>query len=240
MIRYGYRDLPTALYPTLPADANPDDLPVTLTTTKHQDAITLIRQNFSARMPDSRIKIDRETHADMDPLASFVPMYRPEPRSTFYRLPSLRPSVLWLLGEKTYLHMDEMREGIKITGTGVGGSGGISEGKVKEVNIKGRGHLFPFNAVEETAECGKWLSEELDKFREIEVKWNNERKQMSPHDHLVTTGKWLEVIKPLSSFKNKLWESADRRANSNFIDWKMHPYQMLDEMILHPLCRKAA
>lgn len=95
MIEHGYRDLPTALYPELPADTDPAKLPVTLTATRHQDAIAQLRGNFSSRTPDGRIVIDRDTHADMDPLAAFVPLYRPEPRSTYLRLPSLRPSVLW-------------------------------------------------------------------------------------------------------------------------------------------------
>jgi len=205
MMKYGYRNLPTALYPELPTDSDPNDLPVTLTTTKHQDAVTQLRENFSARMPDGRIKINRETHADLDPLAAFVPLYRPEPRSTFRLLPSLRPSALWLLGEKSYLNLDEMREGIKVTGNGIGGSGGIPEGRVKEVSIKGGSHLFPFEAVEKTAEeCGKWLGEVLEEFGKRESVWRKEREGMSSRDHLVTTKKWLEVVKPVSSFKNKL------------------------------------
>lgn len=93
----------------------------------------------------------------MDPLAAFIPLYRPEPRGTFFRLPSLRPSALWLLGERTYLRLDEMREGIKVTGTSVGGSGGVPEGRVKEDLIPERGHLFPFEAVEDavsSVHCG--------------------------------------------------------------------------------------
>ena len=112
MVKYGFQDLPTALYPKLPADADPKDPPVTLTTTKHQDVLAQIRENFDARLPDGRIWIDRSTHADMDPLAAFVPLYRPEPRSTFLTLPTLRPSVLFLLGGNTFLKLDGMREGI--------------------------------------------------------------------------------------------------------------------------------
>lgn len=94
MIKYGYRDLPTPLYPDLPPDADPANPPVTLTTTKHIEALAQLRANFHARQPDGRIRIDRETHADMDPLTAFVPLYRPEPRSTLLRLPSLRPPTL--------------------------------------------------------------------------------------------------------------------------------------------------
>jgi hypothetical protein len=205
MVKYGYRDLPTALYPTLPPDADPSDPPVTLTTTRHQDALAQLRQNFSARQADGRIAIDRSTHADMDPLAAFVPLYRPEPRSTFYRLPSLRPSVLWMLGEKTYLRVDEIREGIKVTGTGVGGSGGIPEGRVKELVVKNRGHLFPFEEVAHTAkECSAWLTQEMGRFRQTEKAWNDQRANMSVEEHMVLSKKWMETVKPFSAFKNKL------------------------------------
>ncbi|KJZ71657.1 hypothetical protein HIM_08969 [Hirsutella minnesotensis 3608] len=205
MIRYGYRDLPTALHPDLPADADPSDPPVTLTTTKHQDAVSQLRANFESRQPDGRIHINRSSHADMDPLAAFVPLYRPEPRSTFHRLPELRPSTLWPLGEKTYLSLDEMREGVKITGTGIGGSGGIPQGNVKEDMLRGQGHLFPFTAVGEAARiCAEWISDRMVIFEEQEKAWNAERAAMTARDHLMVNQTWLDVVKPMSAFKNRL------------------------------------
>ncbi|KAF7946114.1 hypothetical protein EAE96_009119 [Botrytis aclada] len=196
MIEYGYRDLPTTLYPDLPSDADSADPPVTLTTNKYQDAFVQLREDFSARQPDGRIKINRITHADMDPLAAFVPLYRPEPRSTFYRFPSLRPSVLWLVGEKTYLRLDEMQEGIKVTGTDVGGSGGILDGRVKEIVKSKQGHLFPFEATSQTAkECSEWLSVGLGKFIEMEKQWKESRRDMTVRVHMLPGEKWLEVVK---------------------------------------------
>jgi len=93
---------------------------------------------------------------------------------------SVRPSVLRLLGEKTQLCIYEIREGIKTTGTGIGGSRGIWENEVKEVNIKGGVHLFPFEAVEETAkECGKWLGEALEEFGKRESILNQEKEKVN-------------------------------------------------------------
>lgn len=205
MVEYGYRDLPTALYPDFPNDADPADPPVTLTTNKYQDAFVQLRENFSARQSDGRIRINRETHADMDPLAAFVPLYRPEPRSTFYRLPSLRPSVLWLVGENTYLRLDEMREGIKVTGTGIGGSGGMVDGRVKEIVMSKQGHLFPFEAIAQTAkECSNWLAVELERFKESEEQWREDRKEMTIRDHMVPSQKWLDVVKRPSPKRTKL------------------------------------
>ncbi|KAB8236078.1 alpha/beta hydrolase [Aspergillus alliaceus] len=202
MEKFGFRDLPTALHPELLEGSDPSNPPVTLTTSKYQDLLGQARANFSARTPDGRIQVDRSTHADMDPLAAFIPVYRPEPRSTFLRLPTLRPSVLWVLGEKSYLRLDEIREGIKTCGDGVGGSGGASQGKVKEVEILRGSHFFPFENVAETAEfCASWLGQELLKFVIAEKEWARQRHEMSKRAHLVLGEDWFKTIKPMSAFR---------------------------------------
>ncbi|KAB8067224.1 Alpha/Beta hydrolase protein [Aspergillus leporis] len=196
MVRFGFRDLPTALYPELPDGADHSHPPVTLPTTKYQEVLGLTRANFSGRAPDGRIQIDRSTHADMDPLGASQPVYRPEGRSTFSRLPSLRPSALWVLGAKTFLYLDEIREGIRICGEGTGGSGGVSQGKVKEVTLRGRSHLFPFEDVIQTAKhCGDWIAGEMGKYRESEHEWNQKRASMSNRDHLVLGEAWFKAVK---------------------------------------------
>ncbi|OJJ67267.1 hypothetical protein ASPBRDRAFT_136499 [Aspergillus brasiliensis CBS 101740] len=208
MAQYAFRELPTALYPdvdtvkvqfqsTTSSTSPSTTTPVTLTTTKYHDLLAQIRENFSARSPETgRISIPRATHADLDPLAAFIPMYRPEPRSVFLRLPSLRPSCLWVLGAATYLSLDEMREGIKTCGTGVGGSGGIPEGRVREVTLPGLGHLMPFQAVRQVAEpCVAWLESEMARFREAERLWAEEQKGRS---HLTLEETWYRVLKPLA------------------------------------------
>ncbi|RAK98073.1 alpha/beta hydrolase [Aspergillus ibericus CBS 121593] len=199
MARYGFRDLPTRLYPdvaAIQARFDSSDTPVTLTTTKYQDLVAQIRENFSARNPTTgRIEIPQATHADMDPPAAFIPLYRPEPRSTFFRLPSLRPSCLWVLGGATYLNLDEMRLAIQTCGTGVGGSGGVPEGRVKEVTLPGLGHLMPFQNVGTVAEpCVAWLQDEMDRFRRMEREWEEARKGKS---HLVVEENWYKVLRPL-------------------------------------------
>ncbi|KAK1146880.1 hypothetical protein N8T08_002206 [Aspergillus melleus] len=200
--KYMFRDLPTALHPNLPEGSDASDPPVTLTTTKYQDLLGQIRENFSARALDGSIQINRRTHADMDPLAAFIPMYRPEPRSTFYKLPSLRPSALWLLGGNTYLRMDEIRQGVQICGTGVGGSGGISPGRVMEVILPKAGHLFPFENVAEAAEhCFRWLDHEMAHFIRLEREWEEKRRSMSKRDHLALGEEWYKAIKPISAFR---------------------------------------
>ena len=211
MTQHGFRDLPTRLYPDVEAvkarlgttsNSDTDATPVTLTTTKYQDLLGQIRENFSARDPSSgSIRIPRTTHADLDPLAAFIPMYRPEPRSVFLRLSTLRPSCLWVLGGATYLNLDEMREGIKACGTGVGGGGGIAEGRVREVTLPGFGHLMPFQEVKAVMEpCGQWIGEEMERYRSLEREWEESRKGRS---HLVLEEQWYKTLRPLGGGKAK-------------------------------------
>lgn len=197
MVRYGLRDLPTPLYPDPPSEHAATDPPVTLTTTKHQEIRTLIRQNYHNRDPSGHIRIDRSTHADLDPFAAFIPLYRPEPGATFLRLAAVRPSVLFLVGGASELKVDELREGIKVTGTGVGGGGGMADGRVKEVTLPGRGHLFPLEIVEETAqECAEWLGQEVARWRDEQDKWERERVERSGSDGMIIDEAFKEIVKP--------------------------------------------
>ncbi|GKZ93410.1 hypothetical protein AnigIFM59636_006481 [Aspergillus niger] len=212
MAEHGFRELPTRLYPDVEAvkakfGTNSNTTPVTLTTTKHQDLLGQIRQNFSARNPTTGvIEIPRDTHADLDPAAAFIPLYRPEPRSTFFRLPTLRPSCLWVVGGSTYLNLDEMRLAIQRCGTGVGGSGGLSEGRVKEVTLPGLGHLMPFQEVKAVVDpCAAWLRQEMDRFRRVEREWEEAQKGKS---HLVVEENWYKVLKPVNARRGKGGPSA--------------------------------
>lgn len=198
MMKYGLRELPTALYPETPSGQSTKEGPyVTLTTTKHQEAWSLMRPNFDNRDASGRIKIDRSTHADLDPLVASSPFYRPEPRSTWYRLPELRPSVLFLTGGATEMRLDEIREGSKIAGTGVGGSGGVMEGRVKEITLPNCGHLFPMQRVNETAEsCATWLGDELQRWRQEERVWQKGRAGNLNMDNLRIDEAYKSIVKP--------------------------------------------
>ncbi|OJI81626.1 hypothetical protein ABZX51_002087 [Aspergillus tubingensis] len=200
MVQYGFRDLPTALHPDLPDNADAAHPPVTLTTTKYHDVLGQIRERFHAGMTDGQAQLDRSTHADVDPYVAVLPVYRPEPPSTFHRLPSLRPSALFLLGEASYLNLKDLREGIKSCGQGVGGSGG--KDKVKEVTLPKQGHFFAFEVVGETANrCASWLDEVVRGYRDTEREWREKRQKMAKRDHLVLNKEWRRVIKSPNSFR---------------------------------------
>ena len=113
-----------------------------------------------------------------------MPFYRPEVIPTVARLPTLRPSALFVLGKKTACSLDDMHDAAVLTGTGLGGSGGIAEGKVKEVLVDG-GHMFPFTAVGETAQIvGNWLGQVIEKYTDQEDRRENERSTMIKAGHL--------------------------------------------------------
>jgi len=91
----------------------------------------MMRRNFNNRDASGSIQVDRSTHADLDPLVGDIPFYQPESRTTWYRLPEVRPSVLSLAGATTEVALDDIREGSRIACTGIGGSGGIVGGRVR-------------------------------------------------------------------------------------------------------------
>ncbi|KAK8240541.1 Alpha/beta hydrolase family-domain-containing protein [Phyllosticta capitalensis] len=177
-------------------DAGP---PVTLTTTKHQEVLTFLRPNFdphavpaasAAQYMDDPSPIivasrdhnrNRHTHPDVDlsnaTLATCVKgrevpplFYRAESPLTFAQLPHLRPTVLYVFGDKSDLSTPELRaDKMAVTGTGVGGSGGAATGAVQEVVFEGVGHLVPMETATRTAdEAAKWVGKEMANWRERE------------------------------------------------------------------------
>lgn len=149
-IEYGLRDLPTKLYPNTSETGSPQPA-VTLTTPKSQELFTFLRSSYvDDRSGLSRGLPKEEMHPD--DIDSF-PFYRPEPPQIFRRLPELKPAVLYLFGNKSDLSSPSARqEKLRVTGTGVGGSGGVSRGRVQEVVLP-CGHLVPIELVRESAQA---------------------------------------------------------------------------------------
>ncbi|KAF2145633.1 uncharacterized protein K452DRAFT_324555 [Aplosporella prunicola CBS 121167] len=191
-LEHGLRDIPTALFPGTPSTTLNSEAttstPVTLKTTKHQEVFTFLRPNFRTIgvEPDIKPELivttshnrDPVGHADYDPTSGLAnaPFYRAEPIITFNRLPHLLPSVLYIFGETSTLSRPELRsDKMAVTGVGVGGSGGAPADRVKEVVVKGVGHLIPMEAPKETAQHStKWLEAEIRVWNEREAR---ERKE---------------------------------------------------------------
>ena len=165
-LRYGLRDVPTALYD---ANRDPNIAPsaVTLTTSKHQEAWAYAQPNLEP----CTAGLDRLLLPDWDLAVDLPRLYsRPECSATMRNLPYLRPSVFYVFGGKSPLsHPNSQDEKVNITGTGIGGSGGLVEGKVGKAVFEKSGHLLVFEHVDECARVSadwidqwfrQWLAEE--------------------------------------------------------------------------------
>ncbi|MCJ1394724.1 hypothetical protein MMC18_007604 [Xylographa bjoerkii] len=200
-LQYGLRDTPTAIYPEKPPKGT--NVPVTLTTTKHQEVWTFVRPNFQGMDSDGNMVVNRRTHPDVEPCSDptlvgkgVFPYYRPEAASIFSKLPFLRPSVLYIFGSTSNMSMPEGRRAkMQTTGTTAGGSGGAMEGMVKDVVLEGVGHLVPMEAVEDSAEASaNWLGDELKRWREEERQWQEERKERANDADLRVGEEWIKWI----------------------------------------------
>ncbi|KAJ9647940.1 hypothetical protein H2201_001306 [Coniosporium apollinis] len=223
-LKHGLRDLPTELYPSttnlptssVPVTAEPTVTPeppeekqVTLTTTKHQEVFTFLRPKPSldpSTTSATSSSYNRLTHPDVTPLENpQAPFYRPEPIITFHNLPFLRPSVLYIFGTESPMSAPEFRaEKMATTGTGVSGSGGAAEGRVKEVVMEGVGHLIPMERVKETAEaCKEWIGAEMGRWREQEEKERKEWRDLPKEEKIRLSEKNLELLGGLEGLERR-------------------------------------
>ncbi|KAF5865871.1 hypothetical protein ETB97_001938 [Aspergillus alliaceus] len=114
MIKFGFGDLPTALYPEMPKGTDPSNPAMTLTTSKYREFLGFSKLNSSVEpAPDGKLQIGRSIHADLDPVVGLLLVCHPESRGTFLRLPNLRPPALWNLGAKSFLGLNDARKSIK-------------------------------------------------------------------------------------------------------------------------------
>ena len=96
---------------------------------------------------------------------------KPEIFQTYLRLPELRPAVLWLYGEMSFINSADIRENKQNTGSGRGGSGGIKAGKVEEIIMRNAGHMLALDEPMRTAvTLVKWLQHQHQAWKD-EVKF---------------------------------------------------------------------
>ncbi|KAI0469045.1 Alpha/beta hydrolase family-domain-containing protein [Xylaria cf. heliscus] len=202
-IQNSLRELPTALYPELPASPSPSpskpESPsdptskpagpgATLRTTKHQELFTFLRPLFPHITTDTTTSpptytISRSGAPDFDPtLASkssldvmqVFPFYRSEGATVFHQLPSVRPSVLFVHGATSEVSPPDVRATRLATcGVGMGGSGGVSAGRVAEVLMEDKGHLFPMEVPADTARhAARWIASEVALWRDEQARYD--------------------------------------------------------------------
>ncbi|KAJ5781451.1 uncharacterized protein N7518_009934 [Penicillium psychrosexuale] len=194
-IEYGLRDLPTAIYPKTPTDKTTGP-PVTLRTTLHQEVFTFSRPNYT-NIPNSTKPVNRVTHPDLDAThAHSYPFYRPEPARIFTQIPFLRPSVLYIFAGKSDMCVPAMRaDKLANTGTGLGGSGGVAAGRVRDVFLEDFGHLLAQEAVNECADAAVcWLAPEIRRWQAEEESFRGAWSRKSKVEKVTVDAEWLENV----------------------------------------------
>lgn len=193
-LNFGIRETPTKLYP----EGDKGDLSlygsraVTLATTKHQEVFTFLRRNWA---PGPGV-LDRELNPDMDfDIHNHWPFYRAEQVAIYKRLPTLRPSVFYIFGELSEMSSPEFTKAkMDRTGSGVGGSGGVKEGRVDQVTLKGIGHLVAMEAVEQCADAAvPWIGQELRRWRKQAERFEAWRK-VDDREKTVMSPEWLKLM----------------------------------------------
>lgn len=162
-IEYGLRDLPTEQYPELPEGSDPNNPPVTLSTTIPQEVYFYIRAYYR----DKRLLQDENYLQDIHPddYDTDASLYRPESSELYRRLPEIKPSVLYIFADKSEASPPEYRlDKMTRTGTGVGGSGGAAVGRVQEA-VLDCGHLIGMERPMECAEASAaFIDGELERW----------------------------------------------------------------------------
>jgi hypothetical protein len=188
-VKYGLREIPTELYPAGSAPAGS----VTLTTTKHQELFVFLRPTF--RKTNGKI-IDRDPETDKAPPKGY-PFYRPEPVYAFKKLPEVRPSVLYIFGGKSDASTPDQRKlKLERTGSGLGGSGGAKEGRVKEV-VLDCGHLVAMEKVGETADAiSGWLKQEIQRWRNEQDDLQQRWVKVDRREKMIIDEEWKREVTP--------------------------------------------
>lgn len=135
----------------------------------------LYRPNLGAAGSQGPEHITAEQKAevpDIHPNAKLrTPVYRPEGPIAFNMLPSVRPSVQFVLGESSgYAAPEIQKPRFELTGTGVGGSGGQRLGRVKQHFVKRGMHTIPVdkNLDEVASVAAQWIGQEHPRWVEME------------------------------------------------------------------------
>ncbi|KAJ5823277.1 hypothetical protein N7447_005617 [Penicillium robsamsonii] len=197
-IEHGLRDLPTLIHPLdskTPTDKATGP-PVTLRTTLHQEVFTFSRPNYTHPL-NSTNPINRVTHPDLDATHPHTyPFYRPEAARIFSQLPFLRPSVLYIFAGKSDMCNPAMRaDKLANTGTGLGGSGGVAAGRVRDVLFEEAGHLLAQEAVNECADAAvSWLTPEIGRWRAEEESFRAAWSQKSKIEKATIDAEWLKHV----------------------------------------------
>ncbi|CAG8195474.1 unnamed protein product [Penicillium olsonii] len=213
---YGYRSLPTALYPQPQSSTQSlDDGSVTLASTKHQEVVQYIRPNFEGHKAVGQISPTDPVYEPLfqpdviGPPSRTTPFYRSEPVLCWKLLDHVRPSVLYVFGGTSPISRAETcAELLQRTGAGIGGSGGAPTGQVLSVRIPGFGHQVPLEEVSKTASAIlQWIQPVFRKWLEDEVRIAENWADLPTKDKSTVSAEWtsqLEAACKIYEPKSKL------------------------------------
>ena len=190
-LRYGLYEKPNSI----PAEVMRAPRPVTLTTTKHQEAWTYLRSNFTSTPDNQQARLLAPDLSEENAACLF---HRPEMVLTFRNLPSVRPNVLWLFGAKSYINGSEASraEKVALTGIGIGGSGGGKNGKVESTTIEKGSHMIPFENVQECASLiAPWLEKQIRDFESVEQFLSEHDSGKSDQDRKAVSELWQKNVR---------------------------------------------
>jgi hypothetical protein len=194
LVEYGLRDLPTPSFSDpVASDRAP---PVTLATPKDQEVFTFVRPNIEGSGHNGQA-VNKKTQPNINPAMPVIYLYyRAEVPAAFLNLPHLRPSVFYIFGETSDVATpDMMRSNLETTGVGVGSSGGVKEGRVKGMVIKGVGHLISMKAVERTVDStAEWIGSELKRWRVEEEEHRSKWDKKSLCEKKTIDEEWKKII----------------------------------------------
>ncbi|CAP86295.1 Pc20g09660 [Penicillium rubens Wisconsin 54-1255] len=168
-VRYGLRDIPS---PHLSGDKlhGTKKPPVSLATSRYQEATSFARPYYdNSTVGENNLANRTFSHPDLDPaLVTSFPFYLPGPSQLFEQLPHVRPSILYVFPEKSPMCLPALcKDKLGHTGTGIGGSGGLSAGRVRSTYMEGFGHLVAQEAPTECAKrAARWIGPEIKRWQD--------------------------------------------------------------------------
>lgn len=185
--KYGIIETPTSIYPDEKGS-------VTLTTTKHQEVFTFFRPLFTDPVNGALSQLTQISHPDRDPdITPGHSFYSPVPYSTLKLLEHLRPQVMYVFGEISPMNPAAKREEkMRITGAGVGGSGGAKAGRVQETTLKKVGHLVAMEDPVGTAKAAAKLAQVVVAEWKEEARKYDEWKKLSKIQRQTVSEEWMK------------------------------------------------
>ncbi|OJJ42300.1 hypothetical protein ASPZODRAFT_105474 [Penicilliopsis zonata CBS 506.65] len=193
-----FRELPTAIYPSPPAQPGA----VTLATTKHQEVMSLTyinpRKQTIVQFPGEE---SEENRAKQKALVPGRQGYRTESIAAFKLMPHLGPSTLLISGSQSPLYKSgKHTDAAKIAGTGFGGNGGMASGRVRHVAIDKGTHSLPMEEVEATAEAmGPWIQQEMQRWKQDEAQLAQDWVALSTQEKLTFPSEWIQMLEILKA-----------------------------------------